>query len=110
MVLYINRVLDEDGDTIPAAADFCPGTVVPESVPTIRLLPFRWALVDEDPIFDTRPLHGYLPTLGFTLEDTGGCSCEQIIDELDLFFINDLFGYNSFSMYRWIQIVESSSP
>lgn len=75
-----------DGDGVADALDFCPGTEIPERVPTQELGTNRWALVDGDAIFDTNPPNGLGAGLdrGFTIQDTTGCACEQIIDQLDL--------------------------
>ncbi len=61
-------------------------TVIPESVPTNNLGVNRWALVDADGMFDTTPPPGGGggPDFEFTVEDTRGCSCEQIIEEWNL--------------------------
>ncbi|HSN55895.1 MAG TPA: endonuclease/exonuclease/phosphatase family protein, partial [Candidatus Sulfomarinibacteraceae bacterium] len=56
LVLYVTA--DLDGDGVADALDFCPGTVIPESVPTQQLGTNRWALVDGDGIFDTNPPNG----------------------------------------------------
>ena len=84
-----------DCDGVAAFADLCPDTLIPESVPTRprTLKKNRYALVDGDLIFDTdadtdadsdsdSDSGGGGPT--FTTEDTAGCSCEQILDELGL--------------------------
>ena len=82
-VLFIRT--DSDGDGVLDQNDLCPGTVIPESVPGDHLLLLRYALTDGDDIFDTpAPPHGHLTPPTFTTEDTGGCSCEQIIDRLHL--------------------------
>ncbi len=70
---------DTDGDGFGDACDACPvGTAIPESVPTVRLLPNHYALVDGDQVFDAE-VRGNASALTFTLEDTAGCSCEQIL-------------------------------
>lgn len=78
-------VVDSDGDGVLDGDDLCPDTVIPEeSVPTRRLLVNRWALVDDDGIFDTvapRRGPGVRPE-GYSIEDTAGCSCEEIIPQL----------------------------
>lgn len=72
---------DADLDGFGDACDTCPtGTVIPEGVPMVRLLPNHYALVDGDGIFDTVTRgRSPRPSTSFTLEDTGGCSCEQIV-------------------------------
>jgi hypothetical protein len=77
---------DADRDGICGDADLCPGTALPEAVPTLELGVNRWALADGSGVFQTRlpPGGGRGPDLHFTIEDTAGCSCEQIIAALDL--------------------------
>ncbi len=75
---------DGDGDGFGDACDACPvGTVVPEGAPTVKLLPNHYALVDGDGVFDTVVKGNQTPRT-FTLEDTAGCSCEQIVAALGL--------------------------
>ncbi len=79
---------DYDADGVCGDADICDGTMIPEeTVPSVELGVNRFALVDGDDIFDTvRPgskgkgkgkANG--PGKSFTLQDTEGCSCEQIL-------------------------------
>ena len=96
---------DADGDGLGDACDVCAiGTEMPEEVPTFFLLPFHYALVDGDDVFDVRipgrSRHGkHLPT--YTLEDTAGCSCGQIIDELHLGPLPKWYGCNLLVMEYW---------
>jgi hypothetical protein len=94
---------DDDGDgVVDACGDLCLGTVIPESVPTVRLLPNHYALVDGDTVFDSTG--NGLRNL-FTTEDTAGCSCEQIIDALELGGGHTKFGCSLSAMRTWIQQV-----
>ncbi len=77
LVLYL--FADSDGDGVADGDDACPGTVIPESVPTNGLGTNRYALVDGDNVFDTASPPGGGPGDVFTTQDTAGCSCEQII-------------------------------
>ena len=97
--------IDEDGDGIPDDQDECPDTVIPESVPTKRLGTNRFALVDGDTIFDTKKPNGNGPRKAFTIEDTSGCSCEQIIEELGLGKGHVKFGCSISAMEEWIDAV-----
>lgn len=74
---------DEDEDGVPDDVDFCPGTVLPESVPTVRLLPNHFAMTTTGPDFTTNA-PGQGARESFTIDETRGCSCEQIIDHLGL--------------------------
>lgn len=93
--------MDEDGDGIMDWDDHCPGTVIPEGVPTMHLGTNRWALVDEDGIFDTEAPNGEGPGLMFDVEDTGGCSCEQIIEATGLGNGHTKFGCSNGAMLNW---------
>ena len=106
LVLYILN--DEDADGVPNGADLCPGTMIPESVPTRELGTNRWALVDGDGIFDTNPPKGNGGGLdrSFTIGETAGCSCEQIIDELHLGNGHTKFGCSTGVMENWIREVQ----
>ncbi|MEM7049434.1 MAG: hypothetical protein AAF604_07230 [Acidobacteriota bacterium] len=112
LVLYVMAELDSDFDGIEDGADLCPGTVIPEDVPTRRLLPWRFALVDGDGTFDTyRPGHGIGPSPwhNFTLAETGGCSCEQIIESIQVpsWFerLQRRYGCSLFLMKYWVYYV-----
>ncbi|XXX78225.1 choice-of-anchor L domain-containing protein [Sorangium sp. So ce134] len=75
---------DADGDAVCGDVDLCAGTMLPEGVPTVKLGVNRFADIDGDGVFDTVSSSGTGPGRSYTIEDTGGCSCEQIIDELGL--------------------------
>lgn len=72
-------VLDTDGDGVLDTEDKCPETVLPENIPTKRLLPWRHADTDGDGIFETRRKKNVVDS-DYTLTDTHGCSCEQILE------------------------------
>ncbi len=95
---------DADGDGICGDVDVCPGTTLPEDVPTIKLGVNRWADVDGDGVFDTTPSKGKGPQLSFTIEDTAGCSCSQIIDALDLGRGHEKFGCSISAMQDWLAL------
>jgi len=93
---------DSDNDTICGDIDACMDTVIPENVPTSRLGTNRFALVDGDGIFDTTSPKGKGPGKSFTIEDTAGCSCEQIINELGLGKGHSKFGCSIGAIEEWI--------
>ncbi len=101
----VTAVTDSDDDGVLDDADFCDDTVIPESVPTVRLGTNRFALVDDDGIFDTTPPNGNGPRLTFTIEDTAGCSCEQIIEALHLGNGHTKFGCSIGAMREWTAFV-----
>jgi hypothetical protein len=100
LVLYV--FADSDADGIANSADLCPGTGIPEAVPTVALGVNRWALVDGDGVFDTTPPAGRGPEAGFTLEDTAGCSCEQILAAQGLGQGHEKFGCSTGVMQVWV--------
>lgn len=104
-VLTVLGVQDEDGDGVADDDDLCPGTVIPEGVPTVELGVNRFALVDNDGIFDTVPPKGKGPQAFFTIVDTAGCSCEQIIVEQNLGEGHVKFGCSLGAMRNWVDLV-----
>ena len=104
--IHYNAALpDEDNDGVSDAEDVCPGTVIPEPVPTVQLGVNRFALTDDDATFDTTPPKGGGPRKVFTLADTAGCSCAQIIEAIGLNEGHTKFGCSSSAMSEWIEMV-----
>jgi len=93
---------DEDGDSVCGDVDACPETTLPESVPTTSLGVNRFAETDGDGVFDTTPPSKKAPKHVFTIVETAGCSCDQIIDELDLGNGIRKFGCSIETMTTWI--------
>ncbi len=93
--------LDEDHDGVAdECADRCLGTVIPESVPTVSLQPNHWALTDADLTFDTAPGSG--GGHSFTVAQTAGCSCVQILDAMALGAGQRKFGCTTGTLEDWI--------
>jgi cysteine-rich repeat protein len=92
--------LDQDG--VCGDEDLCPDTefVDPDAgVPSKGLGQNRWAEMDGDGVFDTR---GKNPTgRFFTMEDTLGCGCAQIIDECGYGNGHTKFGCSNSVMDWW---------
>ena len=103
-MLFLTKDVDDDG--VNDDADICPATMIPESVPTRRLGFLRYALTDGDFTFDTRTFHGRPPWFSFTTTDTGGCSCEQIIDAWGLRSRHTKYGCGVGVMLIWSAIVK----
>jgi len=103
--LVVVTEVDDDEDGVLDDLDACLGTVIPESVPTVRLGVNHFALVDDDLVFDTTPPNGTGPGLVFTTTDTRGCSCEQIIDALGLGKGHEKFGCSISAMLDWVELV-----
>ncbi len=96
---------DADGDGLADACDDrCPGTEIPEAVPTRTLKKNHWALVDGDGVFDTPP--GPHDDLIFTLGDTGGCSCEQILTATGAGNGQFFFGCTQGTLEGWISSLD----
>ena len=84
---------DADFDGVFDMVDLCLDTELPESVPTKSLGVNRFALMDGDTIFDTELPKGKdtelpkgkdtEPNKSYSLDDTCGCSCEQILLSYD---------------------------
>jgi hypothetical protein len=105
LVLYISN--DGDADGVSDDVDLCLGTAIPELVPQQgNLGNNRWALTDEeDPlVFDQGPPQSG-SNFNFTTGDTGGCSCEQIIEELGLGKGHAKKGCSTGSILDWIDTV-----
>ncbi len=100
-VVYI--MSDDDADGLPDDVDSCLGTAIPEAtVPSEGLGTNRFALTNGDLVFDTVTPNGEPPTKTFTLADTRGCSCEQIIDRLGLGDGHRKKGCSSGAIEDWI--------
>jgi uncharacterized repeat protein (TIGR01451 family) len=105
--LILNDDDDTDLDGVPDELDVCPDTWIPERVPTRELRPNRYALVDENTVFDTWQQGKRSPdqTRSFTVDDTAGCSCEQIIIGLELGKGHTKFGCSLGAMREWVGLV-----
>ncbi len=76
----LDNDIDSDNDGVVDARDECPETTIPEAgVPSVRLGTNRFALIDDDLLFDSTGPRGRGPQRRYTLAETRGCSCEQII-------------------------------
>jgi hypothetical protein len=104
--LAANVDADADGDGVLDDDDFCPGTVIPENVPTVRLNPNHWALTDDDAEFDTLIKgKGKGPNRSYIIQDTAGCSCQQIIEAQGLGQGLTQFGCSIDVMDDWVELV-----
>ena len=97
---------DIDGDGVANDVDFCPVTTIPEGVPWVQLRPNRWALIDDDVAFDTVIKgKGNRPNRSYLVEDTAGCSCEQIIEMQGLGNGHTYHGCSISAMDDWVELV-----
>jgi hypothetical protein len=95
---------DADNDGLADACDdACLGTAIPETAPSAgQLNPNHWALLDGDLIFDTVLPGGGTPANPFTLQQTAGCSCEQIIAAMGLGKGHAKHGCSTGAIEDWI--------
>jgi len=104
----IQLILDSDDDAVVGDEDFCPGTVIPESGPTETFLPNHWALTDDDDPFDfDTVMVGKGPNRSYTVEDTAGCSCEQIMEIQGLGDGHTKHGCSISAMDDWVEVVNT---
>lgn len=97
---------DADGDGVLDSDDFCPDTIIPENVPTVRLNPNHWVLNDGDFEFDTKIKgKGKGPNRSYITEDTAGCSCEQIVEAQGLGYGHTQHGCSISVMDDWVELV-----
>lgn len=94
--------LDGDGDGVADVDDLCPGTAPGDpdaGVPGRRLGKNRWADVDGDGVFDT----GGANHAGryYTIDDTRGCNCAQIIAVCEYGQGHSRFGCSNGAMDAW---------
>jgi hypothetical protein len=101
-VCPLDAANDADGDGVCGDVDLCAGTTIPEAVPTNGLGVNRFALVDGDGVFDTVLPTGSGPGRSYTIADTRGCSCAQIIAARNLGAGHRKFGCSISAMDDWI--------
>lgn len=75
---------DEDKDGVCGNIDKCLGTKMPEGIPTEKLVPNSYAEIDNDLIFETaisgkKGAPNQIIDGKYSLANTYGCSCEQIL-------------------------------
>ncbi|HSG40067.1 MAG TPA: endonuclease/exonuclease/phosphatase family protein, partial [Thermoanaerobaculia bacterium] len=99
LVLFL--MSDSDADNVADDADRCLGTALPETAPTQGLNPNHYVLADGDGTFDTL---GGVSGL-FTIQQTAGCSCEQIIVQLGLGNGHRKNGCSKGALEDWITLV-----
>ncbi|TDG11376.1 hypothetical protein E2F43_18490 [Seongchinamella unica] len=93
---------DSDGDGIVDTRDLCPSTQFPESAPTSGVLGRnRWALDAGGNFVQAPPQEGTEHT--FTLSDTRGCSCEQIIAAAGYGSGHLKSGCSTSALINWVQ-------
>jgi hypothetical protein len=96
---------DADGDSVCGDVDACPETVLPEAVPTVSLGVNRFADTDGDGVFDTTTRSRKGGRRSFTITETAGCSCDQIIAALRLGKGLRRYGCPTEIMATWLSAV-----
>ncbi len=75
-------------------------------MPTVQLKSNHWALIDGDSEFDTVINgNGKGPNRSYLIEDTAGCSCEQIIEMQGLGLGHTYHGCSIGAMDDWVELV-----
>jgi len=93
---------DADGDDVLDSHDACPNTRIPEGAPTQRLRPNRYALTGDAGHDTFESTH----MAKITTAETRGCSCEQIVEAMDLGVGQLRFGCSRSVMTQWIDLVD----
>ena len=99
---------DADGDGVLDGADLCADTVIPDVAASKGLNPNHWALTADGNGFDFDTVlkgKGKGPNRSYTIEDTAGCSCEQIIAEQGLGDGHSKHGCSISAMDDWVDVV-----
>jgi len=79
--------------------------LAPEDMPTDKLGVNRFADVDGDGVFDTTRSKGKGPGRHYTMADTAGCSCAQIIEAKGLGNGHVKHGCSIGAMDQWVAAV-----
>ncbi len=100
---FTYELQDTDDDDIPDIDDACPESI-PDAgnVALRRLGTNRWADLNADGVFETTAPKGKGPGLSFTLDDTAGCTCADIIEAHALGNGHRYFGCSISAMEDWI--------
>ena len=98
---------DADGDSVLDVNDECLFTVS-FTAPSQRLGTNRWADTDGDGVFDTNSRGNTGHSGGYTIEDTAGCTCAQIIDECGYGTGHERFGCSNSVMDWWTGLYDRS--
>lgn len=98
---------DDDNDGLLDVVDLCPETDIPEqTIPRRYLGVNRWALMEDTGNFVTYHPRGKQHSQVFTVSDTGGCSCEQIVDAQSLGEVYRDFGCSYSVMENWVNSIQ----
>jgi hypothetical protein len=93
---------DYDGDRVADIEDLCPDTTLPEPIPTVGLRGKRYADIDGDGVFESG---NSMTNQMYSMVDTGGCSAEQIIDQMQLGRGHVKYGLSDSVLRAWIALL-----
>jgi len=94
--------VDNDGDGVYDHEDLCPGTTLPENLMR-NLLPSHYSDVDGDHVFELGSNKGVSDS-EYSLTDTYGCSCQQILDKKPGKNLGEkFFGCTKHTINIWIE-------
>jgi hypothetical protein len=96
---------DVDGDGVCIEEDVCAGTV--PDVPLVALGTWRWIWPGEGEVFITKSSRGRGPKRAYSIVDTAGCSCAQIIEAQELGLGHSKFGCSISAMDDWVALVDT---
>ncbi|MDM7860907.1 Ig-like domain-containing protein [Alteromonas sp. ASW11-36] len=99
LVVYIQ--MDSDNDSVIDTLDMCAATSLPEKAPEKGLKPNHFALLDGDTWFDTKGK----AKQSFSIAETAGCSCEQIVEQQGLGKGHLKHGCSVGVMKNWVELV-----
>lgn len=94
---------DTDQDGVLDVDDFCPDTTR-DSIDEENIKPGHYAWIDDDDILFT--VGGKKDREEYTMEDTGGCSCFQILTETGAGKGQFKHGCSPGTMKNWIEYIE----
>ena len=86
---------DADGDGVSDVDDVCPGTVLPDKIPGLKVK--RFAANDAGVFVDAKGTPS-----GYRIADTGGCSATQIIAAAGLGNAHNRFGITRSGLDAWV--------
>ena len=101
---------DSDSDGVCGDIDYCANTADSDTaagVPSVKLGVNHFADTNGDGIFDTTLPKGKGPGLSFTIAQTAGCNCAQIIPILSLGEGHKKFGCSPSAMQDFLALLAS---
>lgn len=100
--LVADESRDLDADGVVDTDDLCANTIMPEKAPSLGLTTQRHVMLDDSGMFSTRAADGEIGHGTFSIGDTAGCSCAQLIESMGLGDSHTRFGCTAFALQEWI--------